>query len=142
MSITKVIDDPSADWLREAPASESAITSLVASSSWELPADYLDFLRLSNGGEGELGIQPCWFCMWRAEEVIAFATDYQVADYAPGFFAFGTNGGSELLAFDCRSSPPWPVVALPSIGLEPDEAMPVSANFGDFAQQMGRSYKE
>ncbi len=142
MSITKVIDDPSADWLREAPASESAIASLVAASSLELPTDYLDFLRLSNGGEGELGIQPGWFRIWRGEEVIQAATDYQVPEYAPGFFAFGTNGGGEILAFDCRSAPPWPVVALPCISLAPAEAMPVAANFGDFAQQMGRSYEE
>lgn len=139
MTITELIQDLSTVWDREPPASKEAIAQLESGAGVELPEDYLAFLRDSNGGEGELGVQPCWFQIWRAEEVITCGRDYQVGEFAPGFFAFGGNGGGELLAFDTRDNSPWRVVALPCIGLAAKEAMPVTANFRDFVAQMGRT---
>ena len=57
-------------WDRESPASSDLIENLVLESGLQLPEDYLDFLRLSNGGEGELPVDPFWFQIWPAEEVL------------------------------------------------------------------------
>ena len=142
MTIFELIQDTTADWGRELPATEEVVANLVAASTFELPEDYLNFLRCSNGGEGELGVQPGWFQIWRAEDVIIFGSDFEVPQYAPGFFAFGSNGGGEILAFDTRTHSPWSVVALPCIGLAPDEAMSVAESFIGFAAQMGKAFRE
>lgn len=142
MTITDIVHDTTTDWGRQSPASEAVLSNLALEAGCILPNDYLNFLSHSNGGEGELGVQPGWFQLWEAENVIQFGVDYEVPKYAPGFFAFGSNGGGEILAFDIRNDAGRPIVALPCIGLEPDEAMLVAANFADFAAQMGRTFKE
>ena len=142
MTIADFISDSTADWDRKPPAEGSTVSKLAVEAGCELPKDYLAFLRHSNGGEGELGVEPGWFQLWEAENVIQFGLEYEVPKYAPGFFAIGSNGGGEILAFDSRTDSVWPVVALPCIGLEADEAMTVSPNFAEFVAQMGRTFKE
>ena len=142
MTIADIIRDTTADWDRKSPALEAVVTKLDLEAGCDLPKDYLNFMRHSNGGEGELGVQPGWFQLWEAENVIQFGIEYEVPKYAPGFFAFGSNGGGEILAFDLRNEAGRPIVALPCIGLEPNAAMRVAANFAEFAAQMGRTCKE
>jgi hypothetical protein len=96
MNISDLVADPSAKWGREPPADPEAIRSLIAGAGVDLPEDYLSLLRLSNGGEGELGVEPGWFRLWPAGEVIDLNRDYEVAELAPGFFAFGSSGGGLL----------------------------------------------
>ena len=98
-SITTLVKDTTIEWGRAEPASEEAIEALKKFASFELPEDYLTFLRLSNGGEGELGVQPYWFQIWRAEEVAKWNQGYEIAEYFPGYFAFGGSGGGDWLAF-------------------------------------------
>lgn len=142
MTIADIIQDGTADWDRKSPASEAVVSKLAVEAGCDLPEDYLNFMRHSNGGEGELGIQPGWFQLWEAENVIQFGIEYEVPKYAPGFFAFGSNGGGELLAFEITNDGGRPVVILPCIGIETNAAVRVAANFADFAAQMGRIFKE
>jgi hypothetical protein len=64
MSILDILIDPSAKWDSEAPASSEIIRKLVAESNIELPEEYLALLLCSNGGEGELALEPGWFQLW------------------------------------------------------------------------------
>ncbi|WP_428840134.1 SMI1/KNR4 family protein [Burkholderia cenocepacia] len=41
-------------WYRVGGASEAAIASLRRAAGFDLPAEYVEFLRFSNGGEGPL----------------------------------------------------------------------------------------
>ncbi len=70
MNISDILKDPSAMWDREAPASSESIRKLVADSPIELPEEYLALLLCSNGGEGELAVEPGWFQLWSAEKVV------------------------------------------------------------------------
>ena len=71
MSIADILRENADKWVVRPPgATEEAIENLVASAGVQLPTDYLDFLRFANGGEGDLGIQPWYFQVWAAEEVI------------------------------------------------------------------------
>ena len=80
-------------WRGAPPASEAAIQELLVDCGLKLPRAYLDQLRLSNGGEGDLALEPGWVCFWSAEEIVECNRDYEVADNLPGFFGFGSNGG-------------------------------------------------
>jgi hypothetical protein len=115
-------------WSRVAGASPSAIATMVGQSGLALPADYLEFLRLCNGGDGFLDVLPCYLRIWPAEEVVGSNRDYQMPEYVPGFFGFGTSGGGEFFAFDTRGLQPWPVVSIPFI---PMEAQLASASFSE-----------
>lgn len=124
---------------RGSKASEAAIRALTESASITLPDIYLAFLRNSNGAEGDIGIEPGYVVFWRAEEVVANNVGYRVAEFAPGLFGFGSNGGGELLAFDTRGSLPWPIVMIPMIPMDAKEAVQIAPDFISFLTSFGRT---
>ena len=117
---------------REPPADPGVLEALSATTPIALPEEYLALLRFSNGGGGELAVEPGWFQLWPAEEVLRLNRDHAVADYLPGFFGFGSNGGGELLALDARSGPPHKVVAVPFTLMDVDEAVIIADTFSEF----------
>jgi hypothetical protein len=129
------------DWQRGPPAEEAVVNSLLTDLHPDLPREYLLFLTLADGGEGELWIWPGWFIIWAAATVAERNRDYEVQDRYPGFIAFGSNGGLEMFAFDMRHPPAHPVVALPYIGLSVEEAMPVAPDFLAFVKHLGHMAK-
>ena len=139
MDIEAALRGGLAGWqYREPPADPATIEELSAGSSIVLPEEYLALLGFSNGGGGELGVEPGWFQLWRAEEVLAMNRDYRVSAFLPGFFGFGSNGDGELLALDLRSGPPYPVVMVPFLPMDIDEAVTLALSFSGFLQALGR----
>jgi hypothetical protein len=139
MSISEVAKSNARKWMPAGPASENAIASLVRDLGFDLPADYLEFLRFSNGGCGDIPVQPwCFDSLWTAEELIGCNRDYEVARYCPGFFGIGSSGGGEMFAFDMRGPQPWPVVVVPFIGMETDSALLVAPDLRSFVSMFGR----
>ena len=57
-------------WHPQPPDSSATIKALRAQSGLDLPPAYPAFFEQSNGGDGELGIDPGWVSLWSAEEVI------------------------------------------------------------------------
>jgi hypothetical protein len=127
-----------AHWDRVPPADESAIAALVQQSGLDLPQDYLAFLRFSNGGEGHINVEPGWFQIWPAEEVVESNRSFELEEELPGFFGFGSNGGGEMLAFDMRNGEPWSVVMVPFGPLEAEFAVKIADDFLAFADAIGR----
>ena len=139
MDVAAVIAESISNWQHcPDPADPDAIAALAVGAPVPLPAEYLALLRLHDGGEGELGAEPGWFQLWPVDEVLTANRDYQLAEFLPGFFGFGSSGGGDLLALDCRGRPPWPVVVVPFIPVDVAEAQSVAADFGGFVRLLGR----
>lgn len=86
-------------WLLPQGASEQVLKELQTAVVG-LPVSYIDFLRLGNGGEVELSVNPYTLCLDSAEDALAY---WQSGTYTiKEAFVFGGNGGGELLAFDMR----------------------------------------
>jgi hypothetical protein len=137
MKTIKEISESDLPWDREESANPEAINTLASKSGLNLPKDYLDFLSLSNGGEGELPVDPYWFQIWSAENVLEHNEGYQVAQFLPDFFAFGSNGGGEMFAFDTRKDGAWPVYMIPFVPMEEAGAKKVASDFLSLAQLFG-----
>jgi hypothetical protein len=114
------------------PASLDLIARCQGDLPFRLRADYVKFLEQMNGGEGFVGEN--YLMAWPVEDLVQNNTDYQVAEYAPGLFLFGSNGGGEAFAFDIRSAP-LPIVAVPFI-LDLDDAIVIAPNFNAFLQHL------
>jgi hypothetical protein len=123
---------------RKPPASPGALKKLSAAAPIALPEEYLALLRFSNGGGGQLGVEPGWFQLWPAKEVLASNRDSGALECLPGFFGFGSNGGGELLALDLRSGPPYKVVMVPFIPMDVEEAVTIADTFSEFLLALGR----
>ena len=132
-TIEQLVRDSSAEWSRQPPAREETVQQLEAALP-TLPADYLAFLRLSNGGEGELGVEPGWFQLWPAEDVSSLNQNYAVPEFLPAYAGFGSDGGGELLAFTSSGE----VVVVPFIPMDASEARIIALSFRQLAALFGR----
>ena len=95
------------------PASALAISQCEVESNVELPSDYKEFLKKTNGGQGFIG--KAYVIFWQVDELLKMNTSYNVAEFWPDLFLFGSDGGGEAFAFDKRSSPML-IVMTPFIG--------------------------
>lgn len=122
-------------WQAGPPAGPAAIEALAAPLPG-LPEPYLQFIARQDGSEGDLGVQPGWAVLWPAVDVVAANAEYEVGRWLPGFLAFGSNGGGELLAFDTRRTP-WPVCMVPCIGMDEEAVIEIAPDFETLAGYFG-----
>jgi hypothetical protein len=99
-----------------------------------LPEEYARYYAGDAPKEGGLSVQPLWFQLWPPGDVEQLNRDYQVAEFAPGFLGFGSNGGGELLAFDVDGR----VFMLPFGGMCAKDARLVADSWGQFVEKMER----
>src|SRR5262245_14497856 len=99
---------------RNRGATASAIEQFEAESGVQLPEDYAQFLRDTNGGEGPMG-RDAYVMLWRVEELSSMNKAYMVTLYAPGLLLFGSDGGGEAFAFDLTTHG-MPIVMVPFVG--------------------------
>ena len=125
-------------WRPESPAADNVLEVLREQVSVKLPAGYLAQLAASNGGEGDLGVEPGWICFWAAEAVVANNKGYAVAEFLPGFLGFASNGGGELLAFDVRGQEPFPIVVVPLIPMDVRVVVQIARSFDEFSDLIGK----
>src|SRR5712672_1170534 len=114
------------------PASPALIAQSRAKFSFQLPADYVQFLQQMNGGEGSLG-ENAYVVLSRVEQLGEMNAACEVAEFAPELFLFGSNGAGEAFAYDTRVSPPR-IIAIPFVTLDLCDAVVIAANFRSFLE--------
>ncbi|MFM2390283.1 MAG: hypothetical protein RLZZ437_1838 [Pseudomonadota bacterium] len=118
------------DWQAATGAQKASVRALIAASENALPADYLDFLSFSNGGQGELAEQPLWLVLHDAEFVTNLLKDPTRKDYFPGFVQIGSNGAGEAIAFDFRPDSAGGIVYFDMVNSDlPESVVPLAASF-------------
>jgi len=76
----------------------------------------------------QLDVSP-WICnFWPLAELEQWNGEYRVPDLAPGYLAFGSNGGDEMFAF----APSGEIVCLPFVGMSPDDVDLVATDWEAF----------
>jgi hypothetical protein len=86
--------------------------------------------------EGFVG--NAYLILWRVGELLEMNKAYQVAQYAPGLFLFGSDGGCEAFAFKARSDAKT-IVSVPFVGMELRLARPLGSNFKAFLEELSNS---
>lgn len=87
----------SADFEWNPPASEAAIGQAEREYGGPLPADYVELVRVANGGstDGNLSILEVEDCVQRN-------LDYEVNQYLPGYFMVGDDGAGTAILIRVR----------------------------------------
>ena len=111
------------------PASRGEIEETQEKINFRFPASYVEFMLARNGGEGFIG--RSYLVLWKIEDLIAINGSYQVAEFAPGIFLFGSSGGGEAFGFDIRSDA-CGIVSIPFVAMEIEDAKIVAPNFEVF----------
>jgi cell wall assembly regulator SMI1 len=116
------------------PASAEAIAACERALNQKLPIDYIEMLKLTNGGVGLLG-DGGYVSLWPVEELPDWNERYEIALSVPGLVGFGSDGGGECYAFDLRG-PKIAIVMIPFIGMEPDAVSVVASGFAEFLRRV------
>jgi SMI1 / KNR4 family (SUKH-1) len=119
------------------PATAAEIERFEEEVGLKLPKDYAAFLQRSNGGEGFIG-PNAYVIFWRLGELAKMNKAYQVEEYSPGFFTFGSDGGGEAYAFDARTSA-MPIVSIPFVGMELSLARMMTPSFDGFLEALSQA---
>ena len=101
-------------WRALPGATASDIARLLTILPFEPPSSYLELLRATNGGEGELNLQPLWFSLFDVDFAIHLWNEPDYRQEYPGHFFFGSNGGLESIALKMIGEP-WPVVSIDTV---------------------------
>ena len=80
----------------------------------------------------ELDANPFLCEFWPQDALCTNNFEYQVPEYAPGYFGFATNGGGEMFAI----SPVGSVVCLPFIGMEASAATTIAPSWEAFVNML------
>lgn len=115
------------------PVEEQGLRRFEIESGFRLPKDYAQFLQEADGGEGFIG--RSYVILWRVSELLEMNRAYQVEEFAPGLFLFGSDGGGEAFAFDTRIEVK-PIVSVPFVGMELQLARPMGGNFKAFLEEL------
>ena len=97
------------------------------------PADYVEFMLLSDGGEGWLG--PNYISLYDLHDVVYRNRLY--AESSVEFLIFGSDGGGEFFAFDTQANP-MPVVTVNMVGFSREEAIFCGGTFTEFLEFLYR----
>jgi hypothetical protein len=85
--------------MNEFTASQSSLDNLREKAGFELPQDYLEFMKEFNGGEGEVG-NNSWLCLFPIEDLIQTNEDYiLLMQEIPDYFLFGKDAADTGFAF-------------------------------------------
>src|SRR5688572_13371141 len=100
-------------------ALESEIMEIESALGVQLPPDYVEFLRASNGAEG--GIGHSHVVLFSLERVKSISKTYDLPRYSPGLVPFGDDGAMMVYGFDMRQNTPTIIeVDYVCIGIEED----------------------
>ena len=123
-------------WKKNPGADEKTLRQMISSLGVTLPADYVEFLRSTNGAEGPIG-EKSYLSIWPVEEVKVLNDEYAVNEIRAGLLLFGSDGGDTGYAFDTRSAEER-VVEIPFIGMSLEAVTQRGRSLADFFEYLAR----
>jgi hypothetical protein len=112
---------------------DGLIESLERVLGYQLPHDYLRFLRERGSFEGPIAQE--YLSLWPLAELPSINDSYGGAAQLPGLVLIGSNGAGEGVGFDFRRKPA-AVVLLPFISTGWQDAVPQAASFTNFLENL------
>jgi hypothetical protein len=122
------LKDLEKDFIIARPASSEELAKIDRHFGYPFPADYKDFLMLTNGLEGG---KDNYLVLWRTSDLIELNVAYQVKDFVQNTILFGSDGAEDAFAFDISNPKPI-IVRLPFIGMGHTPAEKLADTFGEF----------
>ncbi len=110
-------------------APEVSLNKLMESLELALPAQYVEFMKCTNGVDGFIG--NSYIQIWKVEEMTFLNDENAVNEFAPGLVLFGSDGGGEAFAFDARTEE-MPIVNVPFVGMGLDVVRICAPTFNQF----------
>jgi hypothetical protein len=96
----------------------------------QFPDDYRSVMLRCDGGDIKFG--ESWVELWSPRDLAERNRSLKIAQFAPGFTYFGSDGAGEGYAWDWRGERHARYVVIPFVSPEPEAAIPSGNTFEEF----------
>lgn len=114
-------------------ASEDQIRDVESKLEVSLPGDYIEFMMLSNGAEGNIG--KAYLSLLPVDRMLIENEMYKINEYAPSLILFGSNLGGTAYCFDAKTSQ-MPIVEVEFSAMDLEEAEVIAMSFIGFLESL------
>lgn len=87
-----------ANIIKNAPTSIEKVNAFLADYKFKLPDGYIEFMKEANGAEID-GLTE-YLQIWPLTDLFSYNSNYEIEEFAPKFFLFGSNGGETAYLFE------------------------------------------
>jgi hypothetical protein len=115
-------------------ATTSSIENVEETIGRRLPDSYIALMLSSNGLEGFLN-DVRYLMLWPMDKLCEYNAGYNVQEWAPELWLFGSNGGDAGYAFDL-SCDPMCIKEVPFLATSRDEVVEISSCFDNFVADL------
>ena len=123
------------DFEREPSADQRILTELTSFASSDLPLDYVELLKSSNGASGWL--RGRYLIVYAADEVIAINRANATVKCVPGRLIFASNGGGTSYLLDLGKSQTTNVYRCEDVDLSFEASDRIACSIDEFIRNYG-----
>ena len=113
------------------PPTTNQIEAFLKEINFNLPSGFIEFFEKSNGAD--ISSEEKYVILWALTDMIQLNKDYNVDEYAPGFFIFGSDGGDTSYTIERNTGD---IYEMPFIGMSNEEAVFNSSTFTEFIEKI------
>ncbi|WP_286862463.1 MULTISPECIES: SMI1/KNR4 family protein [Sphingobacterium] len=105
------------------------VENFLKQIDFKLPEGFIESFKDSNGAD--ISSDENYIVLWALTDMIQLNRDYNVDEYAPDFFIFGSDGGGTAYAVKKSTSD---IYEIPFIGMSNEEAVFKNKTFSEFIE--------
>ncbi|MGQ8869356.1 SMI1/KNR4 family protein [Myroides sp. TSA_177.3] len=113
-----------------APTSDE-VEAFLGQVEFNLPKGFFEFFKEANGAD--ISTDERYVVLWALTEMVQLNKEYNVAEYAPEFFIFGSDGGDTAFAIEKSTGN---IYEMPFIGMSKEEAVFKDKTFTEFIESI------
>jgi hypothetical protein len=136
MNIQKILNHPRFGLHQKGPTGAATLQEFLDNAPENLPVKYLDFMRISDGAQGDIPYDSGHIEIWPLEEALKRQAGYGGNDPLAGFFAFGTDGSGREFVFDLRDLDGAAVYSVPSSNRSKESLEKIAPSFSQFLEHI------
>lgn len=113
-----------------APTTEE-VEVFLKQVDFTLPEGFIEFFKEANGAE--MSTEEKYFIFWALTEMMQLNKEYNVEEFAPEFFIFGSDGGDTAFAIEKSTGD---IYEMPFIGMSKEDAIFRGKSFTEFIESI------
>jgi hypothetical protein len=116
---------------RNAAPTADEVEFFLKQIDFNLPEGFIDFFKEANGAD--INTDEKYIILWALTDMVQLNKEYNVEEYAPQFFIFGSDGGDTAFAIEKATGS---IYEMPFIGMSKEETIFRSKTFTEFIESI------
>ncbi|MEO4004176.1 SMI1/KNR4 family protein [Flavobacterium sp. CAU 1735] len=116
---------------RNAAPTKQEIETFLKEVDFNLSKGFMDFFKETNGAN--ISTDKKYVLLWALTDMVQLNKEYNVEEYAPEFFIFGSDGSDTAFVIEKSTGD---IYDMPFIGMSKEEAVFKNKTFAEFIESL------